>query len=108
MAADDALQAELAELRDDLAPAWLAEPLPVEETAERYVRPALQQTFIDLVRGSVADYLARFGFESELLLSMYAVTDGLSGLNAGPDDPGTGHNSWCTTCAACPARTAPG
>src|SRR6185312_2392870 len=24
--------------------------------------------------------------------SMYAVTDGLSGLNAGPDDPGTGHN----------------
>jgi phytoene dehydrogenase-like protein len=23
---------------------------------------------------------------------MYAVTDGLSGLNAGPDDPGTGHN----------------
>jgi phytoene dehydrogenase-like protein len=25
-------------------------------------------------------------------MSMYAVTDGLSGLNAGPDDPGTGHN----------------
>jgi hypothetical protein len=23
---------------------------------------------------------------------MYAVTDGLSGLHAGPDDPGTGHN----------------
>ena len=50
------------------------------------------QVFIDLVRGSVADYLARFGFKSELLVSMYAVTDGLSGLNAGPDDPGTGHN----------------
>ena len=44
------------------------------------------------MRGSVADYLARFGFKSELLTSMYAVTDGLSGLNAGPDDPGTGHN----------------
>src|SRR5204863_4352797 len=73
-------------------PAWLAEPLPVDETAERYVRPALRQVFIDLVRGSVVDYLARFGFESELLMSMYAVTDGLSGIHAGPDDPGTGHN----------------
>ncbi|MFE0590386.1 phytoene desaturase family protein [Micromonospora echinospora] len=92
VAADDAMQAELAALRDDLAPAWLAEPLPVEETAERYVRPALRRTFVDLVRGSVADYLARFEFRSELLVSMYAVTDGLSGLNAGPDDPGTGHN----------------
>jgi len=92
VAADDAMQAELAALREDLAPAWLAEPRPVEETAERYVRPALRQVFVDLVRGSVADYLARFDFRSELLVSMYAVTDGLSGLNAGPDDPGTGHN----------------
>ncbi|SCE64680.1 phytoene desaturase family protein [Micromonospora mirobrigensis] len=92
VAADDALQAELAQLRADLAPAWLAEPLPVEETAQRYVRPALRQVFVDLVRGSVADHLARFDFRSELLVSMYAVTDGLSGLNAGPDDPGTGHN----------------
>ncbi|QSB13498.1 NAD(P)/FAD-dependent oxidoreductase [Natronosporangium hydrolyticum] len=92
LAADDALAAELAALREDLAPAWLAEPLPVEQTADRYVRPALQQSFIDLVRGSVADYLARFEFRSELLTAMYAVTDGLSGVNAGPDDPGTGHN----------------
>src|SRR6266545_2114445 len=92
VAADDAMQAELAALRDDVGPAWLAEPGSVEETAERYVRPALRQVFIDLVRGSVADYLARFEFRSELLMSMYAVTDGLSGLNAGPDDPGTGNN----------------
>ncbi|WP_229399361.1 phytoene desaturase family protein [Micromonospora okii] len=92
VAADDAMQAELAALRADLAPAWLAEPLPVEETAQRYVRPALREVFVDLVRGSVADHLARFDFRSELLVSMYAVTDGLSGLNAGPDDPGTGHN----------------
>jgi phytoene dehydrogenase-like protein len=92
VAADDAMQAEIAALREDLAPAWLAEPLPVEETASRHVRAPLQQTFVDLVRGSVADYLGRFGFASELLVSMYAVTDGLSGLNAGPDDPGTGHN----------------
>ncbi len=92
VAAEDAMQAELAALREDLAPAWLAEPMPVEQTADVFVRPALRQAFIDLVRGSVADYLARFEFRSELLISMYAVTDGLSGVNAGPDDPGTGHN----------------
>ncbi|MDG4767192.1 NAD(P)/FAD-dependent oxidoreductase [Solwaraspora sp. WMMD406] len=92
VAADDAMQAELAALRADLAPAWLVEPLPVEQTAQRYIRPALRQVFVDLVRGSVADYLARFEFRSELLVAMYAVTDGLSGLTAGPDDPGTGHN----------------
>jgi phytoene dehydrogenase-like protein len=90
--ADDALQAELAALREDLAPAWLAEPLPVEDTAERYVRPSLRSVFVDLVRGSVVDYLARFEFSSELLMAMYVVTDGLSGLTAGPNTPGTGHN----------------
>ena len=90
--ADDRLQAELAALRDDLAPAWLAEPLSVEATAERYIRPQLRDVFVELVTGSVADYLARFGFASELVLAMYAVTDGLSGLTAGPDTPGSGHN----------------
>jgi phytoene dehydrogenase-like protein len=90
--ADEALAVEIGALRADLAPAWLAEPGSVEQTADRYIRPQLQSTFIDLVRGSVADYLNRFGFKSELLTSMYAVTDGLSGLTAGPDDPGTGHN----------------
>jgi phytoene dehydrogenase-like protein len=92
VAADEALAVEIGAIRADLAPAWLQEPATVEEIADRHIRPQLQSTFIDLVRGSVADYLARFGFKSELLMSMYAVTDGLSGLNAGPDDPGTGHN----------------
>ncbi|GLY94671.1 NAD(P)/FAD-dependent oxidoreductase [Actinoplanes sp. NBRC 103695] len=92
VAADEAMAVEVAALRADLAPAWLREPGSVEQIADRYIRPSLQSTFIDLVRGSVADYLARFGFKSELLMSMYAVTDGISGLNAGPDDPGTGHN----------------
>src|SRR3954454_23118587 len=90
--ADDRLQAELDLLREDLAPAWLSEPMSLEQTADHFIRPELQQTFIDLVRGSVADYLARFGFASELLVAMYAVTDGLSGLTAGPDTPGSGHN----------------
>ena len=90
--ADEALQAALAALREDLAPAWLAEVGSVEDVAERYVRPALRETFVALCRGSVADYLARFGFVSEQVVAMYAVTDGLSGLHAGPDTPGSGHN----------------
>jgi phytoene dehydrogenase-like protein len=90
--ADDRLAAELALLREDLAPAWLAEPLSAEDTAERFVRPALREVFVELVRGDVTSYLQRFGFVSELIVAMYAVTDGLSGLHAGPDDPGTGHN----------------
>jgi phytoene dehydrogenase-like protein len=91
-AADAALNAELAMLRADLAPAWLAEPGSIEATADRYVRPALQQVFTDLCHGSVLEYLDRFGFLSQRLLAMYAVTDGISGLTAGPDDRGTGHN----------------
>jgi len=89
--ADDALGAEIGALRDDLGPSWLAEPLPIEQTAERYVRPALQRTYVDLVRGSAVDYLSRFGF-SETLLAMYAVTDGMPGLSGSPWRPGSGHN----------------
>ncbi|MDQ1484455.1 MAG: hypothetical protein QOJ62_148 [Actinomycetota bacterium] len=90
--ADEALQAELDLLRTDLAPAWLTEPLPLDATAERYIRPELRETFVDLCRGSVGDYLDRFGFTSDLVKAMYAVTDGLSGLDATWDTPGSGHN----------------
>ena len=90
--ADDRLQAELDQLREDLAPAWLQPPGSVEDTAEQFIRPALRQTFVDLVRGDVATYLDRFGFKTDLVVAMYAVTDGLSGLHAGPDTPGSGHN----------------
>lgn len=90
--ADEALGAELAALREDLAPAWLAPPLPVGETAERYVRPALRETFVAMVRGSAMDYLGRFGFASETVLAMYAVTDGMPGLTGSPWSPGSGHN----------------
>src|SRR3954466_10481411 len=65
--ADDRLQDEIGQLREDLAPAWLQEPVSVEETAERFIRPALRQVFVDLVRGDVASYLDRFGFPSELV-----------------------------------------
>ena len=90
--ANRALQTELAALRDDLAPCWLAEPGTVEETAERYVRPELQETFLRLVRGSAVDYLSRFEFKTEQLVAMYAVTDGMPGLSGSPWRPGSGHN----------------
>jgi phytoene dehydrogenase-like protein len=87
-----ALQAELDQLRDDVAPTWLDEPLSIEDTAARFVRPALREIFVALCRGSVGDYLDRFGFESDLLKAMYAVTDGFSGLDGTWDTPGTGMN----------------
>jgi len=88
----EALTNELSQIREDLAPSWLEEPLSAGETAERYIRPALRKTFLDLVERPVEDYLARFGFQSELLLAMYAVTDGFSGLTASFGMPGTGMN----------------
>jgi phytoene dehydrogenase-like protein len=90
--ADEALGAELAALREDLAPAWLAPPLPLAETAQRYVRESLREVFVAMVRGSAMDYLGRFGFESETVLAMYAVTDGMPGLTGSPWSPGSGHN----------------
>jgi phytoene dehydrogenase-like protein len=86
------MQAELAALRDDLAPAWLAPPLALEDTADRYVRPELRAVLVDLARGSVADHLARFGFGSDLLPAMFAVTDAFPGLHGGWDTPGSGFN----------------
>ncbi len=90
--ADEELAVEIGALRSDLAPAWLAPAMPVEETAEAFVRPALRTVFLDLVRGSAMDYLARFGFDSELVVAMYAVTDGMPGLTGSPWSPGSGHN----------------
>lgn len=90
--ADEALGAEMAALRDDLAPAWLAEPVGVEETAERYLRPELRGTFVELVRGSAMEHLDQFGFRSDLIKAMYAVTDGMPGLTGSPWTPGSGHS----------------
>jgi phytoene dehydrogenase-like protein len=90
--AHQALTRELAQIRDDLAPSWLEEPLSVRDTAERYLRPALRATFIDLVTRPVEEYLARFGFASELLVAMYAVTDGFPGVAGSFGTAGTGMN----------------
>jgi phytoene dehydrogenase-like protein len=90
--ANQALQEEIGALRDDVHRTWLMEPLSIEETAEKYVRPKLRQAFVDLCRKPVGHYLDRFGFKSDLLKAMYAVTDGFSGLNGDWDTPGTGMN----------------
>jgi len=90
--ANEALQTEIGALREDIAPTWLSEPMSIEETAERCVRPALRETFVRLCRGSVGEYLERFDFRSDLVKAMYAVTDGFSGLYGTWDTPGTGLN----------------
>jgi phytoene dehydrogenase-like protein len=90
--ANEALGEEIGKIREDLAPSWLEEPLSVEATASKYIRPELQEVFVNLVKRPCEDYLARFGFKTELLLAMYAVTDGFSGLTASFGTPGTGMN----------------
>jgi phytoene dehydrogenase-like protein len=90
--ADQAMNAEIAAIRDDVGPSWLEEPLTIEETAEKYVRPALREAFVELCRGSIGAYLDRFEFESDLIKAMYAVTDGFSGVDGTWDTPGTGMN----------------
>lgn len=90
--ANQAMTAELAALREDIAPTWLEEPLSIEETAERYVRRPLRDVFVRLCRGSVGSYLERFDFQSDLVKAMYAVTDGFSGLFGTWDTPGSGMN----------------
>jgi phytoene dehydrogenase-like protein len=90
--ANQAMNREIAALRDDIAPTWLEEPLSIEATAEKYVRKELREAFVKLCRGSIGDYLDRFEFKSDLIKAMYAVTDGFSGLTGTWDTPGTGMN----------------
>ena len=90
--ANEALVSEIGKIREDLSPSWLEEPLSLENTAEKYIRSELRQIFIDLVTQPTENYLRRFGFQSELLISMYAVTDGFSGLTGSFGTPKTGMN----------------
>lgn len=85
-----AMNRELAAFRDDVATTWMEPPRPIEEIAADRVRPALREAFVGLCRGSIGAYLDRFGFRSDLVKAMYAVTDALSGAHGGYDTPGTG------------------
>lgn len=90
--ANEAMQAEIAKLREDIAPTWMEAPLSIHDTAEKYVRPALRTAFIELCKKPASTYISRFGFKSDLVKAMYVVTDGFSGLYGGWDSPGTGMN----------------
>src|SRR5262249_58823194 len=70
----------------------LLPPLSLEETADRFIRQPLRRAFVELCRGSARQFLERFGFRSDLLKAMYAVTDAFSGWQGGYDTPGTGMN----------------
>ncbi len=85
----DAMHAELDAMVSDLGSAWLSGTLSVEDTADRFVRPALRETFVALCRGSLAEYVARFGIQSGLIKAVLAV-DALAGSWASFDTPGTG------------------
>lgn len=37
------LQTEIEAIRDDIAPTWLQHPLSLQQTADKFVRPSLQQ-----------------------------------------------------------------
>jgi phytoene dehydrogenase-like protein len=85
----DAMHAELDALVADLGSAWLAGPLSLEDTADRFVRPELREAFVALCRGSLAQYVARFSLQSGLLKAALAV-DALVGSWASFDTPGSG------------------
>lgn len=86
------MQDEISKIREDIAPTWMQEPLSIEETADTFVRPELRQIFVDLCRNPIVDYLDRFEFKSDLIKSMYAVTDAFSGSFSTWDTPGSGMN----------------
>ena len=97
------MERELHGIREAFAPAMLCpSPGTAEDAAGAFfssssgrrssarVSSAHADAFVSLVRGSVADYLNRFEFESEMLKAMFCATDGLSGATASPYDRGTG------------------
>ena len=85
----EAMHAELDAMLADLGSAWLAGALGVEETADRFLRPEMRDKFVALCRGSLAEYVARFGLQSGLLKAVLA-TEALVGSWASFDTPGSG------------------
>ena len=90
--ANKKLGEEISMIREDLADSWLKSPLSLEDTSEKYIRKELQKVFINLVTQPVENYLERFDFKSELIIGMYSITDGFSGLTNSFGGKGTGMN----------------
>jgi phytoene dehydrogenase-like protein len=84
-----AMHAELDAIVSDLTPAWLSAALGIEETADRFVRSALRAAFVALCRGSIGDYVARFGVKSDLVKAAIAA-DALASTFATWTTPGSG------------------
>ncbi len=84
-----AMHEELDELVSDLEPAWLAGPMPVEEVADRFVRPARRDALVGLVRGLANAYFARFGIEDDRLKALLTF-DALAGSFSSASMPGSG------------------
>lgn len=122
-AALDDLDVVLAAIRDDLAPLWLTDALPLEETVDR-VRdtPAPARvggTIRELYRllalgkagdaypsGPLFDFLERFRFESEFIKAVVA-TDGFVGSSRGYADAGSGMNFLLHNMLRLPAGDQP-
>lgn len=101
-AALDAMHAELDALVGDLATAWIAAPMSLDEIADRWIRPTLRDTFLSLVRGSFAEYVARFGIHSGLVKAALAA-DSLGGSFASWDTAGSGASLLVRHAAASPS-----
>ncbi len=65
-------------------------PLSLEETTEKFIRKDLRKNFKNLLTQPIENYLKKFGFKSEMIMGMYAVTDGFSGLSSGFGELGAG------------------
>src|SRR5256885_16172766 len=81
--ANEELQREIAQLREDVAPTWLEEPLAIEETAQRYVRPALRRGVVGLCRKPGGQNPGPFQFRPDPPKARDAGTDRVSRLTGG-------------------------
>src|SRR3989442_1429953 len=70
--ANEELQREIAQLREDVAPTWLEEPLSIEETAEKYVRPALRRGVVGLCRQAAGRHLGRIEIRTRPVHAKYS------------------------------------
>lgn len=86
------MQANISQIASSILPAWFREPDTLEMIAlKSFAIDTDRKQFINLCRGSVADYLNQWGFENNLIKAMLAL-DGIIGTYGDFDTPGTGFN----------------
>ena len=89
LAADDALQRRSSPrcATTSRPPGWRSRS-PSRRPPSATSGPQLREAFVDLCRGSVADYLDRFGFQSELLKACTRSPTGCPGFTPAPGHAG--------------------